>query len=125
MERILVLENDRSLGWLIAKLLGTKYDVVLMNNGLDALAWLSEGHECDLIVSDLNMPLLDGIELLEHVKGSTFYQDIPVIILSALEDAKNQCLELGAAKFLVKPFEPQRFVQAIETTITENRKLVA
>jgi DNA-binding NtrC family response regulator len=125
MEKILVIENDTALCWLLGKVLKTKYKVISMSDGLEASAWLSEGNTCDLIISDVNMPMLDGVELLENIKSSQLLCDTPVIILSGLDDSREKCLELGAYSFLVKPFEPQKLLALIDQAITLQREAEA
>jgi two-component system, chemotaxis family, chemotaxis protein CheY len=109
MKKILVIEDDEPLCWLLERILNEKYEVHVVSNGLKALSWLSKGNVPDLIISDLNMPALDGKQLLKMVKNSGFYRNIPVIILSChLDDhTRIQCLELGADDYFVKPFNPE------------------
>jgi two-component system, chemotaxis family, chemotaxis protein CheY len=64
MKRVLVIEDDASLGWLLERMLRGKYEVILMNNALDAWSWLTDGNVCDLVITDLNMPSLSGLQLL-------------------------------------------------------------
>ena len=113
MKRVLVIEDDASLGWLLERMLRTKYEVILMNNALDAWSWLTDGNTCDLIITDLNMPGLSGLQLLENVKASGMLHDLPVMILSAAEDSHEQCLQLGAISCVGKPFEPQKFIHEV------------
>jgi two-component system, chemotaxis family, chemotaxis protein CheY len=117
MNRILVIEDDAPLCWLLEKILRGKYEVVVMNNGLEAWSWLSDGNECDLIISDVKMPSLDGIELLENLSNSGLFKNIPVIMLSGLDDSKEQCLALGAFAYFVKPFEPQKFLSEVKRAL--------
>ena len=109
MKKVLVIEDDVPLCWLLEKILQKKYQVVIMNDGMEAWSWLTDGNAPDLIISDIKMPSLDGIELLENLSNSGLFKNIPVIILSGYEDAakRKQCLDLGAFTYLVKPFEPQ------------------
>jgi len=95
-----------------------KYEPIFMNNGLEALSWLSDSNLPDLIISDINMPGLDGIELLENVRSSGIMRDIPIIMLSASEEPekRKKCLALGASNYLIKPFEPQLLIEEIENT---------
>src|SRR5687768_17663346 len=117
MKKVLVIEDDAPLCWLLERILRGKYEVIVMNNGLEAWSWLSDGNSCDLIVSDVKMPSLDGIELLENLSNSGLFKNIPVIMLSGLEDSKKECLELGAFTYLVKPFEPRMFLSEVERAI--------
>jgi len=118
LKRILIIEDDEPLCWLLEKILKEKYEPIIMKNGLEALSWLSDGNLPNLIISDINMPTLDGIELLENVRSSGILRDIPVIMLSASEEPekRKQCLALGASNYLIKPFEPQLLLEEIENT---------
>jgi len=108
MKRILIIEDDAPLSWLLERMLRGKYYITVMNNGFEAWSWLSDGNRCDLIIADVNMPALSGLELLENVRGSGMFHHIPVIMLSGVDDYKEKCAELGAVGFYVKPFDPQR-----------------
>jgi two-component system, chemotaxis family, chemotaxis protein CheY len=114
MKRVLVIEDDASLGWLLERMLRGKYEVILMNNALDAWSWLTDGNVCDLVITDLNMPSLSGLQLLENIKGSGLLRDLPVMILSAQEDSHEECKQLGAVSCIGKPFEPQMFINEVK-----------
>jgi two-component system chemotaxis response regulator CheY len=103
----------------LEKILKKKYEVVVMDNGMDAWSWLTDGNKPNLIISDIKMPSLDGIELLENLSNSGLFKNIPVIILSGYEDAskRNKCLELGAFTYLVKPFEPQSLMTEVDRAL--------
>ena len=124
MNKILVIEDDAPLCWLLEKILRGRYEVIVMNNGLEAWSWLSDGNSCDLIISDVKMPSLNGIELLENLSNSGLFKNIPVIMLSGLEDSCEQCLELGAFAYLVKPFEPQKFLGEVNRALEHNKDKV-
>lgn len=119
MKKVLVIEDDIPLCWLLEKILQNKYEVIIMSNGMEAWSWLSDGNIPDLIISDIKMPSLDGIELLENISISGLFKNIPVIILSGFEDAskRKQCLDLGAFTYLVKPFEPQSLVAEVDRAL--------
>lgn len=124
MNKVLVIEDDAPLCWLLERILRGKYEVIIMNNGLEAWSWLSDGNSCDLIISDVRMPSLDGIELLENLSNSGLFKNIPVIMLSGLEESKEQCLALGAFAYLVKPFEPQKFLSEVNRAIAHHNENV-
>jgi len=119
MKKVLVIEDDAPLCWLLEKILSNKYEVIIMNDGMEAWSWLTDNNQPDLIISDLKMPTLDGIELLENLSNSGIFRNIPVIIVSGYEDAakRKQCLELGAFTYLVKPFEPQSLMTEVERAL--------
>jgi CheY-like chemotaxis protein len=85
-----------------------KVKVDFVQNGIEVLTYLDSIHDSsplpDLIVLDLNMPLLSGRDTLLRLKGSVRYKNIPVVILttSISEKEKAQCLEMGAALYLYK-----------------------
>jgi two-component system, chemotaxis family, chemotaxis protein CheY len=124
MNKVLVIEDDAPLCWLLERILRGKYEVIVMNNGLEAWSWLSDGNSCDLIISDVKMPSLDGVELLENLSHSGLFRNIPVIMLSGLEDSRKRCLELGAFAYLVKPFEPQKFLGEVNRALVHQNENV-
>jgi two-component system, chemotaxis family, chemotaxis protein CheY len=124
MNKVLVIEDDAPLCWLLERILRGKYEVIVMNNGLEAWSWLSDGNSCDLIISDVKMPSLDGVELLENLSHSGLFRNIPVIMLSGLEDSRKRCLELGAFAYLVKPFEPQKFLIEVSRALVQRNEKV-
>jgi two-component system chemotaxis response regulator CheY len=70
------------------------------------------------------MPSLDGVELLENLSHSGLFRNIPVIMLSGLEDSRKRCLELGAFTYLVKPFEPQKFLAEVNRALMNQNENV-
>jgi CheY-like chemotaxis protein len=116
MKMVLVVEDDLPMCWLLENILNDKYEVVIKNNGLEALSWLSVQHPPDLIISDINMPVIDGLELLEHLSVSALYKNIPVIMLSGSDDpvTRKRCLDLGAFTYLAKPFKPQKLLDEVD-----------
>jgi len=80
------------------------YHTVMATNGRDALSVLKTQHEPDLILLDLNMPDLDGLELLEILHAHPKWQSIPVIMLTAVSDTHtvHRAHQLGAKEYLVK-----------------------
>lgn len=128
MKKVLLIEDDALLCWLLEKILKDKYDVTVMNDGMEAWSWLVENDAPDLIVSDLKMPSLNGIELLENLGKDKTLKGVPVIIHSGYEGAgkRKQCLDLGAFAYLVKPFEPEYLVTEVERAIeSRNENILA
>ena len=116
MKNLLVIEDDAPLSWLLDKILCKKYNVTTVHNGMDAWSWLSDGNVPDLIISDIKMPYVDGLELLENLCSSGLFKNIPVIVLSGISDreVRQKCMDHGVVAYLVKPFEPQRLLDEIE-----------
>jgi CheY-like chemotaxis protein len=127
MRKILVIEDDTLLCWLLKKIIGANSDVVIMNDGLEAWHWLSGGNHPDLIISDLKMPSLDGVQLLHNLSEQPVFKEIPIIMLSGFEDPvkRRECLNLGAYAYLVKPFEPPVLIETVEQALATKIQLQA
>src|SRR5450830_1855989 len=76
-------------------------------NGLEALDVLSKDNDFDLILLDINMPIMNGIQFMEKIKKENIYQDIPIIVISTegMEEDTLRALKLGAWGYVVKPFK--------------------
>lgn len=98
-----------------------------MNDGMDAWRWLSDGNNPDLVISDLKMPSLDGIQLLQNLSTAPALKDIPVIMLSGFEDPvkRKTCIELGAYAYMVKPFEPPALIEMVDQVLSTRVQLQA
>ena len=120
---ILVVDDDRSVrSYLSDFLTSCGYSIECAESGDQAVARLSAGYIPSLIVLDIVMPGINGIEVLESVKKIN--PSIPVIILSAAGQTKTvvEAMKMGAADFLVKPFEEQELELAIQNVL-EKQKL--
>lgn len=118
-EHILIVDDDFGIRTLLEFYLGRYYKVTSKSNGLEAMMWLENGNTPDLIIVDINMPEIGGYEFLKLVRSSGFFQDIPVIILTGLddEDVKQKCLQQGSNGFVTKPFNPNRLLSHISTLL--------
>ena len=102
---ILVVEDNENFKQFIMSCLKDDYSVYGADNGKDALEMLAQ-HEISVILSDIMMPVMDGLELCKHVKANINYSHIPVILLTArtTDEHKMEGLEYGADDYLTKPF---------------------
>ena len=111
-KRILVVDDDDMNLMRTQIILGDDYDVVLADSGVRALHIL-KNQKVDLVLLDIDMPLMNGIETFEHMKE--FAADIPVIFLTAsgeVEDVVGALL-LGAVNYLRKPCPPQELMKRV------------
>ena len=106
---ILIVDDRPEIAKVIMIQLSKDYEVHSEGNPIEALAWMHAGNVPDLIISDVNMPEMDGRTFLKHLKASSMFNFIPVIILSSLESSNDriELLEAGASDFVLKPFNPQ------------------
>jgi len=105
---------------LLENFLSKTYDVIAKSDGMEGLKWLELGNMPDLIVADIQMPNLDGYELIKNLKSSGFFKDIPLIMLSGIESSqeKVKCLKLGASDYMIKPFNPEELSIRIELLLS-------
>lgn len=105
---ILAIDDERSIRILLDNFLSQDYQVITKSDGHEALVWL-ESNLPDLIICDLQMPNMDGYQLIEHVRNRGYTKHTPIIMLSGAESSKERirCYQLGAQDFLVKPFNPE------------------
>ncbi|UBM60737.1 response regulator transcription factor [Marinilongibacter aquaticus] len=117
--KLLIIDDSIGIQKILTNFLKDEFFLVIKNDGLEGLAWLDEGNEIDLILVDINMPNLDGLELLKIIKSSSFYKHIPVIMLSAESESSKRIasLERGADAFITKPFNPQEVVANVKALL--------
>ncbi len=124
---IVVIEDDPYMQGILKHCLRDHFQPVLFNNGMDALVHLQAGHIPDIIISDINTPMLNGVKFLEQVKSSGYFNAIPVIILSGEDNTETRvkCLEIGADDFVVKPFNPRELNARLKGILKRVNKLIA
>jgi len=107
---ILIVDDSPTILKFVTFSLKSKgYNIVSACDGMDALEKMSSlESNIDLIITDLNMPNLDGYGLIETVRGNEQHQGTPIIILSSEdeEEDRERGIEVGATSYLVKPFKP-------------------
>ncbi|UYQ91364.1 ATP-binding protein [Chitinophaga horti] len=115
---ILVVDDNIDMRDYIARLLQKGYRVSTAGHGQQALEEIAKDAP-DLVVSDIMMPVMDGIELLHHIKNNPATAAIPVILLSARagEEAKIEGYDIGADDYVVKPFSARELQARIKAQI--------
>ncbi len=113
---IMIVDDSASMRRVVGiALKGAGYDVLEGVDGRDALSKLT-GQKVHLIISDVNMPVMDGITFLKNVKQMPAYKFTPVIMLTteSEESKKREGQSAGARAWVVKPFQPERLVDAVQ-----------
>ncbi len=114
--RILVVDDSRAMRAYVRGVLKANYDCSLkeVTSGFEALRLLPR-ERFDLVITDVNMPDINGLELIRFIRSSDRYRDVPVLIISTqtTDQAQEKVFELGANGFLAKPFEPKMLVEAV------------
>ena len=78
-------------------------EVIEAKNGADAISVLKERHDVDMILLDIIMPVMGGLEMLQIVRADENLKQLPIIVLTTDETKKTEALEIGANGFLMKP----------------------
>ncbi len=95
------------------------YEVIEAVDGVDALAKL-KGQELNLILTDLNMPNMDGLELTRRVRALASYKFVPVVLLTteSQPEKKQEGKAAGATAWIVKPFNPDQLLTVVRKVVT-------
>lgn len=113
---ILIVDDSTSLRQVVAiALKGAGYEVIEAGDGLQGLAQLQAAPKVHLVISDVNMPNMDGITFLQNIKQLPNYKFTPVIMLTTEsgEEKKQAGREAGAKAWVVKPFQPAQLLAAV------------
>jgi CheY-like chemotaxis protein len=122
--RILLADDNADMRDYVGRLLGQQYEVVAVADGVEALAAIRQsavGHQKipDLVLTDVMMPNLDGLGLLQALRADPQTREIPIILLSARagEAARIEGLTAGADDYLTKPFSARELLVRVEATL--------
>src|SRR3954463_2050479 len=114
--KILIVEDSKASREFIASTVENidGMEVLTAASGFEALKILPR-HRFDLIITDINMPDINGLELINFVKRNPNYKDVPLFVVTTEGRAqdRDKGLALGASEYLIKPFEPNRLEQMV------------
>jgi len=119
MTRILAVDDSASMRQMVAfTLKGGGFDVIEASDGVEALE-LAKENGCDLVLTDVNMPNMDGIELTRELRGLPSYKFVPILMLTTESgmDKKAEGRAAGATGWIVKPFNPDQLLSTIKKVI--------
>jgi len=116
---ILVVDDSETVRQVLQLTLSkVGFEVIEAEDGVDALSKLS-GQPVDMIVTDLNMPNMDGLELIKKVRESGDYRFTPIVMLTteSSEEKKKAGREAGASGWIVKPFKPEQLLKVVKLVL--------
>jgi DNA-binding NtrC family response regulator len=120
-KQILIVDDEVSILKLLNFILKDDFELEVKTNGAEALAWLDEGHYPDLIISDMEMPFMNGETFMYCLKSSGFFRDIPVIMLSGAEDLESIVGSFPfEVTFFTKPFNPLQLKSAVTNVLSSH-----
>lgn len=118
MQRVLAIDDEAENLNMVEYTLGDEYEVIAVNSGEMALKFLGQ-MQPELILLDIRMPGMDGLQTMEKIKQMPACEMVPVIFLTSTQDVETEvtCFEMGAVDFIRKPFEPLIMKQRIKRTL--------
>ena len=113
--KILAIDDSRTIREMLRQTLTQGgFEVHVAEDGVEGLDKLPEVRP-DVVITDINMPRMDGFGFIEAVRGSNRHRAIPILVLTteSVDDKKDRARRLGATGWIVKPFDPAKLVNAI------------
>jgi two-component system, chemotaxis family, chemotaxis protein CheY len=112
---VLTVDDSRTMRQMLREaLIGAGFNVIQAEDGVNGLEVL-EGETPDVIITDINMPRMDGFGFIEGVRNTQRHRAVPILVLTTESDAakKDRARSAGATGWIVKPFDPDKLVNAI------------
>ena len=114
MAYILAVDDNDVIRDVLRFTLQDRHDVTLAYNGEEAMS-LARASQFDVIITDMNMPGMNGIEFIKEIRKNKSYTSTPILVLTAnLEEPKDKAKEAGATGWILKPFEPKKLLETID-----------
>lgn len=117
---VLIIDDSESIREVVASgLYDAGYNVISGNNGRDGVQLLAENENIKLIITDLNMPVMDGITFLKEVRKIERYRYLPIIILTteSQENKMKEAKRAGATGWIIKPFVKEKLIAVVKKVI--------
>ena len=117
---VLAVDDDMiNLKLLKSMLMKTGYisEVIEASNGSDAVDILKQRNEIDLVLLDIIMPIMNGLEVLKVVRSDANLRQVPIVVLTTDETKKSEALEYGANSFLMKPIRKEELETKIKSVL--------
>ena len=119
MKTVLIVDDFENTLFIVDFTLKNKgYNVLKATSGEQALNFF-DGRKIDLVITDYNMPGMNGMELVEHIKAMSEYSNVPILLLTTEidETKKKKAIDAGIKAWIQKPFKLDKFVKVVERSI--------
>ena len=119
MKSILVVDDSATVRKFMNQVLHTLgHNIIEAKDGIDAIQLMAK-HKIDLVIADLNMPRMNGIDLIQSIRENPDQLDLPIIMLTteADDESRKKAISIGANVFLVKPASPQVIVYKVNSLL--------
>ncbi|WP_206076063.1 response regulator [Marinitoga lauensis] len=120
MHKILIIDDSKMTRSYHASILKSAgYEIYEAEDGAKALDILYRESDIDIVLTDLNMPNLDGFTLIKRIREDENYKDIPIIIITTLDRStdKMKGFEVGANFYIVKPSDPESLIESVKIAL--------
>jgi two-component system, chemotaxis family, chemotaxis protein CheY len=117
--RVLTVDDSRTiLAMLHHTLSNAGFEVLQAEDGQKGLNVLAK-EKVDVVITDINMPVMDGIEFIKHVRAAGTYHSLPILILTTetSQDKRDQGRAAGGTGWIVKPFDPEKLISVIHRVV--------
>ncbi len=117
--RVLTVDDSRTiLAMLHHTLSNAGFEVLQAEDGKQGLDML-KSQDFDVVITDINMPVMDGIEFIRHVRATGQHQSLPILILTTetSQDKRDQGKAAGGTGWIVKPFDPEKLISVIHRVV--------
>lgn len=125
--KIIAIDDEHSIRFIIENTFKKDFDISTFKNGEDALISMQSGEIPDLIICDIEMPVMNGFEYIQQVRASGFFDDIPLLMLSGKEnsDDRIRCFDSGADDYIIKPFNPKELLARVKRRLVSLDQYIA
>jgi two-component system chemotaxis response regulator CheY len=117
---VLIVDDSKTMRDMVTlTLTGAGFQVVQAGDGNEAVGWLSNGSKPALVVTDLNMPGMDGISLIKEIRKMPALKFTPILMLTteSSDEKKAAGKSAGATGWIVKPFNPEQFLKIVKKVL--------
>jgi DNA-binding response OmpR family regulator len=124
---VLIIDDHDAVRLLLGLTFKKQYDVITKKDGIEGMAWLVAGNIPDLIMLDMQMPRLNGLDFLKQLKSSGVFRHVPVILVSANDNEEDIAMsfDLGIVDFISKPFNPITLKEKVKNILHKHRAAIA
>ncbi|WP_211112234.1 response regulator [Azospirillum soli] len=115
-KKVLTVDDSRTMRDMVAfTLKGAGYEVVEAGDGQQALSVIA-ANKVDLVITDLNMPVMDGLTLIRRLRATPAHKTLPILMLTTEADEKKKAegRSVGATGWIVKPFNPEKLISVVQ-----------
>jgi two-component system chemotaxis response regulator CheY len=129
INKILIVDDSQLIHSMYRLVLNRYKDCKIVDamNGLEALDVLSRESDFSIVLLDINMPVMNGLQFMEKIKKGNLYSAVPIVVISTegKEEDTLMALKLGASGYVVKPFKPNMLYELIDKIVSKKQSLMS